>query len=159
MKILALDIATRTGWATNYSGEIGVGFWELATKQEITAMGKNRLTRRRDCRIMRLRDRVSPYCGEIDCIVIEDVEFSSSRMQCQLWSSLRAAVWLACEECNIHYEAVNVKTLKKWATGNGNADKNMMIAAARRQRPYLTFDEDSADAFHLLTWAEKHIRL
>lgn len=158
MKILALDLATHTGWAHNIEG-VHVGTWALATKKEITQWGKNRLTRRNDPRILRLVKLVAPFCDKVDCIVIEDVEFSSSRMQCQLWASLRAAVWVACQECEIHYDAVNVKTLKKFATGNGNADKPMMIAAARRQRPDLVFDADSADAFHLLTWTEQHIRL
>lgn len=160
MKILALDLATHTGWAHNLEG-VHVGTWTLATKKEITQWGKNRLTRRLDPRILRLTNEVRIWCSSVDCIIFEDVEFGSSRMQTQLWSALRAAVWLACTDCvgNIHYDCVNVKTLKKWGTGNGNADKAMMIAAARRQRPDLIFDEDSADAFHLLTWAQKHIRL
>lgn len=160
MKILALDLATHTGWAHNIEG-VHVGTWELATKKEITQWGKNRLTRRQDPRIVRLLTEVRIFCRSVDCIIFEDVEFGSSRMQTQLWSALRAAVWLACIECacDVHYDCVNVKTLKKWASGNGNADKNMMMAAARRQRPDLVFDEDSADAFHLLTWAVAHIRI
>lgn len=159
MKILALDIATRTGWATNCSGKIEVGTWVLATATEVKAWGKTRLVRRNDPRILRLIKLVAPFCDKVDCIIIEDLEFSSYRKQMQLWSSLRAAVWVACQECEIHYDAVNVKTLKKFATGSGNADKTMMIAAARRQRPDLIFDADSADAYHILQWGINHIRL
>lgn len=160
MKILALDLATHTGWAHNLDG-VKVGTWTLATKKEITQWGKSRLTRRQDPRIIRLSQEVGIFCRSVDCIIFEDVEFGSSRMQTQLWSALRAAVWLACKhcECDIHFDCVNVKTLKKFATGNGNADKPMMIAAARRQRPDLTFDEDSADAYHILQWGINHIRL
>lgn len=159
MRILALDIASRCGWATNCKGVISVGAWELASKKEVSEWNKKRLTRRRDPRIIRLRDKIVSFCGELDCVIFEDLEFSSYRKQMQLWSSLRAAAWVACDKCNILYEAVNVKVLKKWATGNGNADKPMMIAAAQNQRPDLIFDADSADAFHLLTWAEAHIKL
>lgn len=130
----------------------------MATPKEIKEWGRTRLTRRRDERILRLVKLIAPFCDKVDCIVIEDVEFSSYRLQQQLWASLRASVWVACQECEIHYDAVNVKTLKKWA-GNGNADKAEMIFAALTQRPDLTFDADSADAFHLWTWAQKHIRL
>lgn len=159
MHFLAIDIGTCCGWATNCGGKVEVGTLILATPKEIKEWGKNRLTRRNDPRILRLKKFVASFCDKVDCIVIEDVEFSSSRMQTQLWSSLRAAVWLACEECGIYYDAVNVKTLKKWATGNGNADKTRMVFAANTQRPDLKFDEDSADAFHVLQWAITHIRL
>lgn len=159
MRLLAIDIGTSCGWATNYSGKVEVGTWVLATPKEIKEWGRTRLTRRNDPRILRLVKLVAPFCGKIDCMVIEDLEFSSYRKQMQLWSSLRAAIWVACQECEIHYDAVNVKTLKKWATGNGNADKTAMLFAAKTQRPDLSFDEDSADAFHVLTWTIKHVRL
>lgn len=158
MNVLALDLATTTGWAYNDSTGLHVGTWELAMKREITHWGKLRLPRRQDPRITRLRDKVKRFCGTVDCIIFEDVEFGSSRMQTQLWSSLRAAVWLACDY-DIHYDCVNVKTLKKWGTGNGNATKEQMIFAAQTQRPDLKFDADSADAFHLWTFAQKHIKI
>lgn len=159
MNCLALDIGTRTGYAVNNGKDLQVGTWILATPAEVKEWGRTRLTRRRDERILRLVKFIAPFCDKVDCIVIEDVEFSSYRLQQQLWASLRAAVWCACQECEIHYDAVNVKTLKKWASGNGNADKTAMIFAAQTQRPDLKFDADSADAFHLWTWAQKHILL
>jgi len=43
---------------------------------------------------------------------------------------------------------VSAKELKKWATGNGNADKAAMIKAAR-DKGYDVLDDNEADAVHL----------
>lgn len=45
------------------------------------------------------------------------------------------------------YGTVSPAELKRHATGKGNADKAMMLAAARRQWPHVTFcNDDEADA-------------
>ena len=156
MQILALDLATKTGWATRLSTP-PLGTWTLATPKEIKTWGVSRLTRRRDPRVARLAERVSNFCGKVNAIIIEDVQFASSTFQVQLWSSLRAAVWLACRDCDIVFEAVPVTSLKKFATGAGNADKQMMMRAAQKEFPNLKFDDNAADAYHLLCWAEKNL--
>lgn len=155
MKILALDLGTKTGYACN--SENVYGTWELATKKEIAAWGKNRLSRRCDPRVSRLMTKVKPFCGWVDCIVIEDVQFSSYTYQTQLWASLRAAVWLACDKCSMLYEAVPVKTLKQFATGNGNATKDMMLAAFQKRLPGVALDDNGVDAYWLLQWAEQNL--
>lgn len=40
-------------------------------------------------------------------------------------------------------------TLKKWATGKGNADKGLMLATAIRRYGYEGSSHDEADALHL----------
>lgn len=174
MRALALDLATRTGWAHNVSGELMAGVWTLGTPKEIREWGASRMTRRRDPRILRLRDLVSPFCGVVDCIVMEDILFASSVFQITLWSSLRAAAWLACQECGIVFEAVPVQTLKIFATGKGNADKPAMCAAVAKWDPdrfsilrgklwdskqNLFLTDDAADAIHLWRWSQQHIRI
>jgi len=50
----------------------------------------------------------------------------------------------------VPYEGVPVGTIKRHATGKGNADKDAMIAAARGFSPA---DDNEADAIALLLWA------
>ena len=50
------------------------------------------------------------------------------------------------------YEGVPVGTIKRFATGRGNADKAAMIAAIRA-RGYDPVDNNEADAIALLLWA------
>ena len=52
----------------------------------------------------------------------------------------------------IPYQGVPVGTIKKHATGKGNADKQAMIAAARA-RGFSPADDNEADAIAILFWA------
>jgi hypothetical protein len=50
------------------------------------------------------------------------------------------------------YEGVPVGTIKRHATGRGNAPKEAMIASARA-RGYCPADDNEADAIAILHWA------
>lgn len=50
---------------------------------------------------------------------------------------------------SVPYALVSPKTLKKFATGNGNADKDMMMAAARRRAGMIFKDDNQCDAWFL----------
>lgn len=156
MRILALDLGTNTGFAHNLTGELQAGTWTLATDKEVTAWGKSRATRKRDPRMQRLH-KILHEIGRPDIVVFEDVEFSSYTKQTQLWSSFRATVWLSfSSDCVI--DCVPVKTLKKWATGDGNADKDKMAAVLYKQQPELKkagLDDNAVDAIWLYSWAVK----
>ena len=52
----------------------------------------------------------------------------------------------------IPYEGVPVGTIKRFATGKGNANKAAMIEAIR-QRGFSPEDDNEADALALLLWA------
>lgn len=157
MNILALDLATKTGWATNFGGKIEAGTWTLATDKEISAWGKQRVTRRKDPRVQRLVTNLDRYCGDIDCVVFEDVQFASYTAQVQLWASLRSVVWLFCGG-TVLTECVPVGTLKVFASGHGAATKEMMSAALKRKHPEIwspLWDDNAVDAVWLLLWAQK----
>jgi Holliday junction resolvasome RuvABC endonuclease subunit len=52
-----------------------------------------------------------------------------------------------CEERGIPYEGIPVATIKKHATGKGNAKKDAMMAAASSRWPSVTLEDDNhADA-------------
>jgi hypothetical protein len=53
---------------------------------------------------------------------------------------------------------VDPRTLKKWATDNGNADKAQMTNAARMLYKVKTEDPNAADAAHVCAWAMKQVR-
>lgn len=158
MRILALDLGTNTGFAHNFNGDLEAGTWELATDKEIAAWGKNRLRRRCDPRMQRLSN-ILVELPKPDIVVFEDVEFSTYTGQTQLWASYRATVWLALgNKC--YLECVPVKTLKKFATNNGSADKAQMAAALYRQQPELKtagLDDNAVDAIWLYSWAVQNL--
>jgi hypothetical protein len=132
MNILALDLGTNTGFAYNDGDRFVCGTWLLASDKELRAQKKVRGDRTTDCRVRALFHQLRKmYIGcNFDWVVFEDVQFSSSTMQTQLWSSLRAAVWLAAapDSWAMHppvIECVPTGTLKKFA-GHGSATKEMM---------------------------------
>ena len=57
-----------------------------------------------------------------------------------------------CEHHRIPYQGVPVGTIKKHATGLGNASKAAMIAAMQA-KGYPVTDDNEADALALLHWA------
>lgn len=162
--ILALDLGTKTGYcygtATN---KLTCGTWQLATPKEVRQWGKERLTRRCDPRVARLWNELDRL-PRPDVVVFEDVEFASYTKQVQLWASLRAAVWLSfggydgCGWSGVLVECVPVATLKKFATGAGNADKTGMARAASRLGLTVKgLDDNAIDALHLWRWAERNL--
>ena len=56
------------------------------------------------------------------------------------------------DELGFAVESVQSGTIKRHATGKGNADKDAMIAAARA-RGFSPADDNEADAIALLLWA------
>jgi Holliday junction resolvasome RuvABC endonuclease subunit len=160
MKILALDLGTKTGYCYGGENRFECGTWTLAAPSEITSWGKSRQTRRGDPRVCRLLSNITEL-DRPDIIVFEDVQFSSTVMQCQLWASLRGAVWCAaCVGRTIVVEAVPVGTLKKFATGNGAADKMAMrvaLIARLVQPPNPNWDDNAIDAYWLYLWAQQNL--
>ncbi len=175
LKILALDLATNCGWCHNFDGRVELGTWPLASAKEIKQWGQERTTRKNDPRVWRLFQNIESFgVAAFDFVVFEDVEFQSYTQQCQLWSSLRAAVWLS--HAGKYFECVPVATLKKFATGHGAATKEMMVKAAVLSNPTgfvmgpkpdlftlkyskvaPMLDDNAADAYHLFRWAQQNL--
>jgi hypothetical protein len=160
MRILALDLGTKTGWALRQDGGTTLsGTWVLATKEEVRQQRLDVLHRCCDVRFARLKALVDGLRPLNHCY-FEDVEFSSSTQQTQLWASFRAVVVMMYPGVNIH--AVPVGTLKKFATGKGNADKDAMRAAMLPHQPaslVAGMDDNEIDARHLLRLALSELKL
>lgn len=156
MKLLALDLGTKTGIADNLSGELQARTMTLATAKEITEWGKKRMTRRRDPRALRFYKYLCSL-SRPDVVCFEDVQFSSYTLQVQMWASLRTCVWLAFGS-EVTVETVPVTTLKKFATGTGNADKELMQKHLFLQHPEwkaAKLDDNAVDALWIFYWAQQ----
>lgn len=171
MRILALDIANKTGFAHNCGGVLCAGTITLGTPEEVKEWGKRRMTRRQDPRFCRLVNIIVQF-GVVDAIVFEDVQFVKTQIQGQLWATLRSAIWATqCGECSALIECVPVQTLKLYATGKGGAGKAQMCAAlARADKRFsakgetvldnetgLWLDDNAVDAIWLWKWAQEHL--
>lgn len=169
--ILALDLGTETGFAYNVGDLFYCGTWVLASAKSLREQKKTRGNRRQDIRVTELYRMIKCCVTErfFDCIVFEDVQFSSSTAQTQLWSSLRAVVWIAAADLYTPVECVPTGTLKKFATGSGSAKKEQMgVALCRRDSEFVTktskvfrglqeLDDNAVDAVWLHKWGQTNL--
>ena len=143
MKILALDTATKTGWATNVHGNRS-GTVEFPVKRgESPGM-----------RFLRCRAWLNEMLQLIDKPDVISYEQAHHRggaaTSCAL--GLIAEVQAFAAEHGIELMSVHTGTLKKFATGSGRGSKADMIDAAR-QRGWNPVDDNESDAVLLLEYA------
>ncbi len=170
MNALALDIGTKTGFALSVAGlTTSVGTWTLSSTKAITFDKQCRLDRRLDPRIPCLYAAIknTHFTHPLDWLFFEDVQFSVTTGQVQLWSSLRAAVWLAAFHLKIQIDCCPVGTLKKFGSGYGASSKSGMAYALTKTDPRFKLegkkvrdtetnqllDDNAVDAIHLLKWS------
>lgn len=150
--VLALDLASTTGWATKtrrtdhiQSGEI---CWVSKSKKVV-------YTKPRICRFKGWLEYQVSY-WKIKKVVYEAPlpgAYGSA-----LLIQMETVIILVCEERDIDYDSVNVGTLKKATTGDGRASKAMMIAAVEVlfADHIKVLDEkithNQADALAVLAW-------
>jgi len=143
--ILALDLGTTTGWAIR-------GFDGLITSG--TASFKPGRFDGGGMRFLRFTnwltelDRLS---GPIAAIWFEEVRRHAGTDAAHVFGGLLATLTAWAELRGIPYSGVPVGTIKKHATGRGNAPKQAMIDAARA-RGFSPADDNEADAIAILLW-------
>ena len=148
--IFALDLGTTTGWALRGSdGHITSGS-ESFRPQRFEGGGMRFL------RFKRWLTELKAVTNGIDALHFEEVRRHASTDAAHAYGGFLATLTAWCEHHQIPYQGVPVGTIKKHATGKGNAGKEDVIAAARA-RGHAPVDDNEADALALLHWAiERH---
>ena len=144
--ILALDLGSTTGWAIrNDRCRILHGTAEFRpTRFEGGGM--------RYLRFERWLDETRKIAGGIDAVYFEEVRRHAGTDAAHIYGGFLAGLTAWCEVQKIAYQGVPVGTIKRFATGKGNADKQAMIAAIR-ERGFEPADDNEADAIAILLWA------
>lgn len=168
MNILALDLGTKTGWCVLNTGtqELRAGTWNLAKTANFDKYKKIWNPRYYDPRIAALLVCLLSISQvyEIHRTVFEDVQFVVSQAQAHLWASYRGALWAWCamqmddsmQVCSLHTGGV-----KKFATGCGNATKEMMLERLQKTAIGAAWglpeklDDNTVDAIWLAFWGER----
>lgn len=141
--ILALDLGTKTGWAG------------VSLDKSIVSGTKNFAQGKFAGGGMRFLAFDQWLNGEFNGIITE-VVFEAVRRHigtdaAHIYGGLLAILTKWCEQHSIPYQGVPVGTIKKHATGRGNAKKDEMIAAAKSWG-FNPKDDNEADALALLRW-------
>lgn len=143
--ILALDLGTTTGWALNQNNQIHSGSQSFKP-QRFDGGGMRYL------RFQRWLNELNQGEHSIGMVVFEEVRRHVSTDSAHAYGGFMATLTSWCEAQKIPYQGVPVGTIKKHATGKGNASKEEMIAAARA-KGFNPTDDNQADALALLDWA------
>jgi hypothetical protein len=144
--VLALDLGTTTGWAIRFSdGAVTSGTMRFAPSR-FEGGGMRYL------RFRHWLGDVSRLACSIERIVFEEVRRHVSTDSSHAYGGFLATLTAWCEQAAIPYQGVPVGTIKRYATGRGNADKAAMIAAIEA-RGFSATDDNEADAIALLLWA------
>ncbi|MDY0307746.1 MAG: crossover junction endodeoxyribonuclease RuvC [Desulfovibrionaceae bacterium] len=140
MIILAIDPGTKCGWAVRRGdGRIlESGTWDLSTRRfEGGGM-----------RFLRLRAffQAALNLAKPDMVAFEEVRGHKGTDAAHIYGGVIATITEECEARGIPYQGIPVATIKRHATGKGNADKAAMILAAQEKWPGWCGDDNEADA-------------
>lgn len=84
---------------------------------------------------------------EIRALGYEEVRRHVGTSAAHVYGGIIAVITSVCEERGVPYQGQPVGTVKKLATGKGNADKNAMMRAAHaRWSGYTSSNDNEADA-------------
>lgn len=142
--ILALDLGTNTGWALRtFAGDVLYGTKSFKVgKYEGAGM-----------RYLKFNQWLEEMTPGVQRVAYEAVRRHIGTDAAHCYGGLMATLTSFCEANKTPYEGVPVGTIKKYATGKGNAGKEEMIAAAVAAG-YTPEDDNAADAVHLLRYIE-----
>jgi crossover junction endodeoxyribonuclease RuvC len=140
VRTLALDLGTKCGWAVFDGGlHVASGTWTLQNDRQRRFEGAG-------MKWLRLRgflEQVPP----VSHVAVEEVRAHAGVDAAHAYGGALATVSSWCEERKIPYEGIPVATIKKHATGKGNAKKDAMMEAARVRWPGVALEDDNhADA-------------
>lgn len=141
---LALDLGTNTGWATTRDGVTVSGTASFK-------VGRYEGGGMRYLRFQRWLDEMAAH--GLDSIWFEEVRRHAGTDAAHVYGGLLATLTAWCEHRGIPYSGVPVGSIKRHATGKGNANKDAMIAAAVA-RGFTPGDDNEADALALLHMVE-----
>ena len=143
MTLLALDLGTRTGWALA-TNPLAYGYSDFRPgRYEGGGMRFLRFTRFLDdlCKSTPITE-----------VAYEEVRAHAGVDAAHVYGGLMAHLQSWCEEHAIPYQGYPVGTIKRFATGRGNAPKSAMLDAVAKLG-YPVQDDNVADAICILMLA------
>ncbi len=147
--VLALDIATKTGWCTNDKS----GMWDFTPKEkDHHAM-----------RFFKFREELHDIIEseKIKIVVYESplIFNSQKRRPNFIGFKMMGILEMYCFDSRIHVREFPSATIKKFATGKGNALKEAMVEACIKAYNITPSDHNEADAVHLYHLAIQELEL
>lgn len=140
--ILALDLGTKTGYALRRRDGTIIHGTEIFTPRKSWSPGQKWQRYRTWLSALIVREQVH-------VIVYEEVRRHAGTLAAHAYGGFLAMLEMTADQHNVELRCEGVGGIKKAWTGKGNADKDAMIAEARR-RGFRVADDNNADALAIL---------
>lgn len=109
-----------------------------------------------DLRLVELKDQVVDLVKDCELVLIEG--YLNRSMSAGITGMVHGAVRLGLQEAGVKYGTLPPASLKKFATGKGNATKTEMAVAAFRRGDGIEFKDDNAcDSWWLWVALNEHL--
>jgi Holliday junction resolvasome RuvABC endonuclease subunit len=143
MRIIGLDLGSKTGWAVWDDGLEACGTWRL--KNDPADMS---------VRYGDFKRRLVDLTREGDVIAYEIVHRHLGTQAAHLYGGFQAILLMRAHELDAQVLSITVQDVKRLAAGKGNADKAAVMAAAWAQGFHLLcdggkMDDNAADACYI----------
>ena len=150
MKILTLDLATVTGYAIHHPGKV----IQVGSRDFTQRKGRKTLPDEHKPTTQLLYWLKGLGLNSYELVVWERPGFFKTFASRNSSVGLRAITDTLCDIYGVKTFEVSPSSIKKFATGKGNAKKHDMVAAARRMSGGLLegHDHNAADAYVLLRY-------
>jgi Holliday junction resolvasome RuvABC endonuclease subunit len=141
MKVLALDLGSKTGFAIGSSGRVS----ESGVFQASMERGESRgmFFIRWGAWFKEMLSKLTPD------LVVYEMPHARGGAATDVLVGLSTRVAEYCTAAGVEYGKVHSMTLKKWATGSGKANKEEMIVVAYERTLEKITSDDQADAILL----------
>lgn len=151
-RVLALDMATKLGWAVRSADDMIAYGTQNFTPKGLEGGGM---------RWLRFRNWLAEIVkvSKPDVIYFEEVIGFGKKAKgrdSKIYHGFAAHMSEFCESQKIPYQGVGVGKIKKFITGNGNASKEDVIFEIKKLG-YNVTDDNQADAIALLLFVETEV--
>ena len=143
--VLALDLGTTTGWALQAADGLIASGTVSFRPSRYDGGGMRYL------RFQHWLEQLADDSGGLTAIYFEEVRRHIGTDAAHLYGGFLATLTAWCEREGVAYQGVPVGTIKRFATGKGNAGKDAVMAAVRA-RGFSPADDNEADAIAILLW-------
>lgn len=141
MNILAIDPATKCGWAYTIGGRVEYGTKDFSNSQWHGA----------GMPFLRFQKFLleTLHKSSFHLIAYERVERHTSTYAAHMYGGWKSSIQLVGEKLEVPYTGYTVQDIKKFWTGKGSAKKDAMINEANK-RGFNPPDDNAADALAIL---------
>lgn len=152
--VLALDLATKTGWALrDRSGNLESGVQEFELKRGESAGMRFLRFRKWMKDMIALGELGTKYSQNEPGLILFEQAHHRGGAATQLCVGLVTNVLADAAQHGVEHMSVHSATLKKFATGSGKSSKEEMITKAKEFYPnVILLDDNHADALLMLKY-------